>query len=89
MMTDHRHRASFGATAAHTVFELSYADRFTTRLIVGRLAFPFEPFHLLGPALPPDWQDADPIPRVELPLLCIARHVRVPFSPFISYRGRK
>src|SRR5262245_45950756 len=34
-----------------TVLEVDYPDRFTHRLLVGKLAFPFEPFHLLGPAL--------------------------------------
>lgn len=56
-------------TAETTVFEIDYPERFTTRLLVGELAFPFEPFLLLGPTLPPDWEQDSPIPKVALPLV--------------------
>lgn len=52
-----------------TVLEVVYPERFTTRLLVGALAFPFEPFHLLGPSLPADWVEGSPIPKVALPPL--------------------
>lgn len=52
-----------------TVFKVEFADRFTTRMVVGALAFPFEPFHLLGPNLPANWSEGDPIPKVSLPRL--------------------
>jgi ketosteroid isomerase-like protein len=57
-----------------TVLEVDYPDRFTTQLIVGTLAFPFEPFHLLGPAIPPDGVPGTPPPKVTLP----------PFEPLWS-----
>lgn len=50
-----------------TVLEVDYPERFTTCLIVGDLALPFEPIHVLGPALPADWDDT-PMPKVSLPL---------------------
>jgi hypothetical protein len=52
-----------------TVLEVDYPERFTTRLLVGTLAFPFEPFHLLGPSLPPDWVEGSPIPKIPLPAI--------------------
>lgn len=50
-----------------TVLGIDYPERFANRLIVGTLALPFEPFHVLGPALPADWEQGTPVPKVSLP----------------------
>lgn len=49
-----------------TVIEVDYPERFTTRLLAGEIAFRFEPFLLLGPPLPLDWREGDPVPKVAL-----------------------
>jgi len=56
-------------TGDRTVLAVDYPDRFTKRMIVGPLAFPFEPLHLLGPSLPSDWVEGTPVPKVSLPSL--------------------
>jgi hypothetical protein len=50
-----------------TVLEVDYPERFTNRLLVGGLAVPFEPFHLLGQSLPVEWVEGTPLPKVTLP----------------------
>ena len=50
-----------------TVIELCFATDFTKRLLIGPLALPFEPFHLLGPNLPPDMDPEAPPQKVPLP----------------------
>ena len=55
-----------GTLSDATVLQLVYAAKYTTRLLVGPLAFPFEPFHLLGPDLPASWMEGQPIPKVAL-----------------------
>ena len=58
-----------GVAVDATVLALEYPDRFTTKLIVGDLAFPYEPFHLLGPDLSADYDPEGPPVKVALPLL--------------------
>ena len=59
--------APVGVLGGATVLEIDCAERLTSQLLVGDLALPFEPFHLLGPSLPPEYQDGDPLPKVALP----------------------
>jgi hypothetical protein len=50
-----------------TVLEVYWADDWANSIFVGEDAFPGEPFKLSGPALPHDWTEGSPIPRVRLP----------------------
>jgi hypothetical protein len=58
-----------GIAGDSTILAVEYPDRFTKRLIVGTLAFLFEPFELRGPTLPNDWVEGTPLPKVALPFL--------------------
>jgi hypothetical protein len=59
----------YGVTNNETVFEICIPNRWTDNLITGELAFPYEPFHILGPSLPADWNKELPLPIVKLPLV--------------------
>jgi hypothetical protein len=64
----------FAVTGGETVIEVSLRDlHWTNTIIEGELAFPREPFHLQGPALPASWREGEPIPMVSLPRLRIGR----------------
>ena len=54
-------------TADAIVLEVSFPDEWSDVVPEGELAFPVEPFILVGPALPSSWVDGDPLPRVRLP----------------------
>lgn len=54
-------------TSDALVIELCWPDEWTDRLIIGKDAFPVEPFIVHGPALPPEWNEGDPMPRIRLP----------------------
>ena len=52
-----------GVLGDSTVLQIDVPGRWTDRVIVGELAFPHEPFHLLGPSIPPGLDHGDPVPR--------------------------
>lgn len=54
-------------TAEAVVLEVTFPNEWTDVVLEGELAFPVEPFILVGPELPSGWVAGDPIPRVRLP----------------------
>lgn len=58
-----------GITNQETVFEICIPNRWTDNMISGELAFPYEPFHILSPTLPTDWNKEPQLTTIKLPFI--------------------